>query len=84
MVEASDSGRTNRISSGYASLRERVREAARRAEAEMIVAALQQHRWNRRRTAAALSISYRSLMYKMKSFDLRNEDPGEKAQAEMR
>ena len=34
--------------------------------------ALEQHHWNRRRTAEALRISYRSLMYKMKSCDIRN------------
>jgi transcriptional regulator with PAS, ATPase and Fis domain len=34
--------------------------------------ALNRHRWNRRRTAVALQISYRSLMYKMKRGNLRD------------
>ena len=54
-----------------ASLRERVRQAAKEVESKIIMEALEQHRWNRRRAAAALNISYRSLMYKMKSCQLR-------------
>lgn len=55
------------------SLRERVREATKQIESEIILATLEQHRWNRRRTAEALRISYRLLMYKMKSCNLRDE-----------
>jgi two-component system, NtrC family, response regulator AtoC len=54
------------------SLRERVRQATRQIESEIILEALEQHRWNRRRTAEALRISYRLLMYKMKSCNLRD------------
>jgi DNA-binding NtrC family response regulator len=54
------------------SLRERVRKATRQLEAELIKEALDRHRWNRRRAAEALNISYRSLMYKMRSCNLRN------------
>lgn len=54
------------------SLRERVRQAAKQVESKIIMEALEQHRWNRRRAAAALNISYRSLMYKMKSCQLRD------------
>ena len=57
------------------SLREKVREATRQIESELILEALEQHRWNRRRTAEALKISYRLLMYKMKSCNLRTEAP---------
>ena len=59
------------ISNG-GSLRERVRQAAKQAESEIIMEALEHHRWNRRRAAKALNISYRSLMYKMKSCNLRD------------
>ena len=59
--------------SGRDSLRDRVREAAMKIESEIIMEALEQHRWNRRRTAEALRISYRSLMYKMKSCKLRDD-----------
>ena len=55
------------------SLRERVRKATKQIESEIILETLEQHRWNRRRTAAALKISYRLLMYKMKSSNLRGE-----------
>ena len=57
------------------SLRERVRQATRQVESEIILEALEQHRWNRRRTAEALKISYRLLMYKMKSCNLRGDSP---------
>jgi DNA-binding NtrC family response regulator len=59
--------------SGRPALKEQVKQASKRAEGEIILRALEQHRWNRRRAAEALRISYRSLMYKMKSCDIRNE-----------
>jgi len=68
----SDSVKVSSSSSGRTSLRERVRQAARQMESEIIMDALEQHRWNRRRTAEALRISYRSLMYKMKICNLRD------------
>jgi two-component system, NtrC family, response regulator AtoC len=55
------------------SLREVAFEARRQAEARMILAALNQHRWNRRLAAQALNISYRTLLYKMKYCRLRND-----------
>ena len=54
------------------SLRERVRQAAKQVESEIIMEALERHCWNRRRAAEALNISYRSLMYKMKNCNLRS------------
>ena len=63
------------------SLRERVRQASRQFESEIILDALEKHRWNRRRTAEALRISYRLLMYKMKSCNLRNSSPIQRSQA---
>lgn len=56
---------------GTESLRIRVRHAAKQVESTIIREALEQHHWNRRRTAEALKISYRSLMYKMKTCQLR-------------
>jgi DNA-binding NtrC family response regulator len=58
---------------GSPSLRERVREATMQIESQIILETLEQNRWNRRRTAEALRISYRLLMYKMKSCNLRDE-----------
>jgi transcriptional regulator with PAS, ATPase and Fis domain len=57
------------------SLRVRVQHAARQVESRIIREVLEQHHWNRRRTAAALKISYRSLMYKMKTCNLRDASP---------
>ena len=57
---------------GTESLRIRVRHVARQAESKIIREALEQYHWNRRRTAEALKISYRSLMYKMKTCNLRD------------
>jgi transcriptional regulator with PAS, ATPase and Fis domain len=64
------------------SLRETVRQAARQIESRIIMDALQKHRWNRRRTAEALNISYRSLMYKMKNGNLRHEGSVSRGQEE--
>lgn len=61
--------------SSRTSLRAMAREAAREVESRIILNALEHHHWNRRRTAEALKISYRSLMYKMKYCRLREADP---------
>ena len=42
------------------------RAAARRAERELILKALEQTHWNRKRAARDLQISYKSLLYKIK------------------
>jgi DNA-binding NtrC family response regulator len=62
--------------SGPASLplKEQVRRASRELESGIILRTLQNHRWNRRRAAASLNISYRSLLYKMKLCDLRGDN----------
>jgi two-component system, NtrC family, response regulator AtoC len=67
--------KNNLLSSNAVSLRERVRQAARQLESEIIIEALEQNRWNRRRAAEALKISYRSLMYKMKNCNIRDDSP---------
>lgn len=61
------------------SLRERVRQVTKQIESEIILETLDQHRWNRRRTAEALGISYRLLMYKMKSCNLREATLAQRA-----
>ena len=58
---------------GRPALKEQVKQASKQAEGEIILQALDHHRWNRRRTAEALSISYRSLMYKMKNCNIRQD-----------
>ena len=48
------------------SLREAARVASREAEREMILRTLARTRWNRRRAAQELKISYKALLYKLK------------------
>jgi transcriptional regulator with PAS, ATPase and Fis domain len=68
--------------SGNQALKEQVKQASKQAEGKIILRALEQHRWNRRRAAEALRISYRSLMYKMKSCDIRNESGARRSVAQ--
>lgn len=46
------------------------REAVRKLEAKLILKVLRQHDWNRRKTAQALKISYRALLYKIRDAGL--------------
>jgi two-component system response regulator AtoC len=48
------------------SLKEAARAASREAEREIILQVLTRTRWNRRRAAQELQISYKALLYKMK------------------
>jgi two-component system response regulator AtoC len=61
VVPASPVGKTNGIS-----LKEAARAASRQAEREMILKALARTRWNRKRAAVELRISYKALLYKLK------------------
>jgi two-component system, NtrC family, response regulator AtoC len=40
------------------------------AEARVIVAALQENQWRRKKTAAELKISYKALLYKMRQYGI--------------
>lgn len=51
---------------GDLSLKAASRAASREAEKELILSALTRTRWNRRRAAAELKISYKALLYKLK------------------
>ena len=48
------------------SLKEASKAASREAEKELILKALNKTRWNRRRAAQELQISYKALLYKLK------------------
>jgi two-component system, NtrC family, response regulator AtoC len=48
------------------SLKQASRAASREAEKEIILRALTRTRWNRRRAAQELQISYKALLYKLK------------------
>ena len=51
------------------------RAASRQTERELILRALQRTKWNRKRAAQELQISYKSLLSKLKQI----ETPGEKS-----
>jgi len=52
--------------SGQVSLKQAARAASREAERELILQVLARTRWNRRRAAKELQISYKALLYKLK------------------
>jgi two-component system response regulator AtoC len=56
----------NRSNGAKVSLKEAARAASREAEKELILKALTRTRWNRRRAAEELQISYKALLYKLK------------------
>jgi DNA-binding NtrC family response regulator len=52
--------------SGTLSLKEAARNASRQVERELILKTLSRTRWNRKRAAQELGISYKALLYKLK------------------
>jgi len=68
--------RSNRSAPGkVSSLKMAARAASRQTERELILRALQRTKWNRKRAAQELQISYKSLLSKLKQI----ETPGEKS-----
>jgi two-component system, NtrC family, response regulator AtoC len=57
-----------------ASLKAAARAASKEAERELIMQALERTRWNRKRAAQELQISYKSLLYKIKQIGALNEE----------
>ncbi len=53
-------------------LKEITREAARRAETDAILDVLSYTRWNRRKTAELLEISYKALLNKIKEYEIED------------
>jgi len=64
-------------SSHAPSLKLASRVASKRAERELILQALERTRWNRKRAARDLQISYKSLLYKIKQIGVSNGKTGE-------
>jgi len=56
------------------SLKAAARAASRHAERELILGALGRTRWNRKRAAEELRISYKSLLYKLKQIGLEDAE----------
>jgi two-component system response regulator AtoC len=54
------------VNGGQVSLKQAARAASREMEKELILRALTRTRWNRRRAAQDLQISYKALLYKLK------------------
>lgn len=63
---AAESRRRNVEGANGSSLKAAARAASREAERELIMKALARTRWNRKRAAQELQISYKSLLYKLK------------------
>jgi two-component system, NtrC family, response regulator AtoC len=55
---------------GQISLKKLTRQAVRELERKVILKVLQNHHWNRKKTARSLSISYRALLYKIRDAGL--------------
>lgn len=53
------------------------RAASRQTERELILRALERTKWNRKRAARELQISYKSLLYKLKQIESLNGDKNE-------
>ena len=62
--------RANANPIGTLPLKEIAKEAVRDRERSMILETLRANQWNRRRTAEALRISYRTLIYKIRAAGL--------------
>ncbi len=58
--------RTDTTNGEKISLKDAARAASREAERELILQVLTRTRWNRRRAAQELQISYKALLYKLK------------------
>lgn len=58
------------IPDAHLPLRLQTQRAVRVLERQIILRALNEHRWNRRKTAQSLDISYRALLYKIKDAGL--------------
>lgn len=75
--ELRESKLDTRLATGNArssSLKVAAREALQRTERELILRALEKTKWNRKRAAQELQISYKSLLFKMKQIGMSSED----------
>lgn len=63
---------------GVMKLKDVTRKATKELEQKIILRTLEAHRWNRRMTARALSISYAALLYKLREAGVPPRGPGAK------
>jgi two-component system, NtrC family, response regulator AtoC len=66
--------RSTNLPSVHSSLKTATRAASRGAERQLILGALNRTRWNRKRAAQELQISYKSLLYKLKLIGVEEPD----------
>src|SRR5207253_8473014 len=66
---------------GQISLKKLTRQAVRELERKVILKVLQNHHWNRKQAANALSISYRALLYKIRDAGLPSNRSPKPSQA---
>jgi two-component system response regulator AtoC len=66
-IKRLDPARGSTNGAGAVPLKEIAKEAVRERERRFILEALQANQWNRRKTAEALKISYRTLIYKIRN-----------------
>jgi two-component system, NtrC family, response regulator AtoC len=71
LEEAAPERKASFASSTSYSLKAAARAASRVAERELILKALERTRWNRKRAAQELQISYKSLLYKLKQIGVQ-------------
>ena len=58
---------------GIIPLKRIAKQAVREMEGSLILKALRENKWNRRKTAQALNISYRALIYKIREAGLSSK-----------
>lgn len=68
---ATSSSRT--MANGMIPLKSIAKQAVREMEGHLILKALRENKWNRRKTAQALNISYRALIYKIREAGLSSK-----------
>jgi two-component system response regulator AtoC len=73
-IPISERKRTSTTPARSYSLKAAARAASREAEREMIMQALARTRWNRKRAAQELQISYKSLLYKLKQIGFEESE----------
>jgi len=68
---------------GTIPLKRIAKQAIREMEGNLILSALRENKWNRRKAALALSISYRALIYKIREAGLSPKNSRKAAQAKV-
>ena len=74
LSQSRSGGRSAAATSSSCSLKAAARAASREAERELILKALARTRWNRKRAAQELQISYKSLLYKLKQIGVQDAE----------